>query len=129
MVILYLCSLTAAAQNTEESLQNKYFTCRNRLEKWFVTANGSPGGGYPIENIRLYQDRFGYPFSNRRYLLPNGNDSIISETDWNKLENLQNTETSGSIVTDNLLIMVGEYLSVLSTELWLLKHYKMQETE
>jgi hypothetical protein len=30
---------------------------------------------------------------------------------------------------DNPLIMLGEYLSVLSTEYWLLKHYGLQGTE
>lgn len=123
-------ALFAIAQSLDASLQNKYFLSRNRLKKWFVTANGSPGGGYPIETLQLFQSKFDYPFD-RVVLKPDGTDSVINDANWllNRDTNQAYTEASGKIVTDNPLITLGEYLSVLSTEYWLLQHYDQTNTE
>ena len=129
-LILIVSTYNVLAQSFDEDLQRRYFLSRNRLKKWFVTVNEKPGGGYPIEKIQLAQNQFDYPFD-RVILKPNGIDSIITSTEWelNKRINLTNTEVTGTIIGDNPLIMLGEYLQVLSTEYWLLKHYKQTNTE
>jgi hypothetical protein len=126
MLILGTC---ATQTFDDDDLQRRYFLSRNRLKKWFVTANGRPGGGYPVENIVLGDGIFSYPFD-RVILKPDGTDSIVSDTNWSStLINRSNTEASGIMSCDNPLIMLGEYLSVLSTEYWLMKHYGQEGTE
>lgn len=61
-LVLILSTYNVLAQSFEEDLQRRYFLSRNRLKKWFVTANEEPGNGYPIEQIKLAQNQFDYPF-------------------------------------------------------------------
>jgi|LakMenE01Jun11ns_1017448.scaffolds.fasta_scaffold9784427_2 hypothetical protein len=128
--ILFTLQLgSGIAQFSDEDLQRRYFLSRDRLKKWFVSASSSPGGGFPIENIILGDGAFSYPFD-RVLLKADGTDSIISNDNWNSnSDNAKNTEASGVMSCDNPLIMLGEYLSVLSTEYWLMKHYGMQQSE
>jgi hypothetical protein len=65
----------------DEDLQRRYFLSRDRLKKWFVTANGQPGGGVPIENIQVYQEKFSYPFD-RVILKADKTDSVINNSNW-----------------------------------------------
>jgi hypothetical protein len=129
-LVLILSTYNVLAQSFEEDLQRRYFLSRNRLKKWFVTANEEPGNGYPIEQIKLAQNQFDYPFD-RVLLKPNGQDSVISDSAWelNKDINYKNIEVTGTVIGDNPLIMLGEYLQVLSTEYWLLQYYKRTNTE
>ena len=129
-LFLILNTYNVLAQSFDEDLQRRYFVSRNRLKKWFVTANEKPGGGYPIEKIQLAQTQFNFPFD-KVLLKPNGLDSVITTAAWNlnKGINLMNTEVTGTVIGDNPLIMLGEYLQVLSTEYWLLKYYKQTNTE
>jgi hypothetical protein len=129
-LFLILSTYNVLAQSFDEDLQRRYFVSRNRLKKWFVTANEKPGGGYPIEKIQLAQTQFNFPFD-KVLLKPNGLDSVITTAAWNlnKGINLMNTEVTGTVIGDNPLIMLGEYLQVLSTEYWLLKYYKQTNTE
>lgn len=81
-VILYIFSslllVSSMAQSfDDEDLQRRYFLSRDRLKKWFVTANSAPGGGIPIEGIQLYQEQFSYPFD-RVILKADKIDSIIN---------------------------------------------------
>jgi hypothetical protein len=129
-LVLILSTYQVLAQSFEEDLQRRYFLSRNRLKKWFVTADGMPGNGYPTEQIKLAQNQFDYPFD-RVLLKPNGIDSVITNSAWNLNEeiNRKNTEVTGTVIGDNPLIMLGEYLQVLSTEYWLLQYYKQTNTE
>jgi hypothetical protein len=78
MLILGTC---AAQSFDDEDLQRRYFLSRDRLKKWFVTANGQPGGGVPIENIQVYQEKFSYPFD-RVILKADKTDSVINNSNW-----------------------------------------------
>ncbi len=129
-LVLILSTYNVLAQSFEEDLQRRYFLSRNRLKKWFVTANEEPGNGYPIEQIKLAQNQFDYPFDTV-LLKPNGLDSFITNSAWvlNEEINRKNTEVTGTVIGDNPLIMLGEYLQVLSTEYWLLQYYKQTNTE
>lgn len=122
-------ALFAVAQSLDADLQNKYFNARNRLKKWFVTVGSEPGQSLPTEQITM-----GWPpnyLYQRIMLRSNGTDSFISESGWkaNKYNNDKYTQSLGSQTGDNPLIMLGDYISVLSTEYWLLKHYQKEETE
>ena len=134
IVLCILSSLllgTGMAQSfDDEDLQRRYFLSRDRLKKWFVTANSDPGGGIPVENFQIFQEKFSYPFD-RVILKADKTDSVINNTNWlaNQSVNNGNTEASGTMNCDNPLIMLGEYLSVLSTEYWLMKHYGLQGSE
>jgi hypothetical protein len=130
ILAVFTISSNMAQSFDDEDLQRRYFLSRNRLKKWFVTANSGPGGGYPIENIKLYQEKFNYPFD-KVLLKADKTDSAISNSAWNSNFNINSkqTEVSGTMVCDNPLIMLGEYLEVLSTEYWLMKHYGQTETE
>ena len=94
--ILFTLQLgSGIAQFSDEDLQRRYFLSRDRLKKWFVSANSNPGGGFPIENIILGDGAFSYPFD-RVLLKPDGTDSIISNDNWNSSsDNAKNTEASG----------------------------------
>lgn len=132
---LILLALTMLTQETfaqtalEAELQNNYFLARNRFKKWFVTVGSEPGNSVPYETLIINSKQFGYPFDNTVILTKSGVDSIVSPQAWESLTPSQYRETSGLIMADNPLIMIGEYLSVLSTEYWLLKHYNKTETE
>jgi hypothetical protein len=78
MLILGTC---AAQSFDDDDLQRRYFLSRNRLKKWFVTANGRPGGGYPVENIVLGDGIFSYPFD-RVILKADKTDSVINNSNW-----------------------------------------------
>ena len=116
------------AQFTNSDLQNKYWTSRNRLKKLFVTARSGPGNGIPTQGIELS----GTPdyIYTRQLLASNGTDSLIPDSLWGRnLANIVNTEPIGKIGSDNPIITIGEYLSVLSTEYWLLVYYGKNNSE
>ncbi|MBL7812743.1 MAG: hypothetical protein JNL57_11015, partial [Bacteroidetes bacterium] len=116
------------AQTAELELQNKYFTARNRLKRFFVEAGPREGKGIPTQQIKL-ETAIQYPYTHQ-ILKSNGEDSTIADSLWDKnSKNIVNTEPTGTIIADNPLIIIGEYLSVLSTEYWLMKHYGRTNTE
>ncbi|MBL7812715.1 MAG: hypothetical protein JNL57_10870, partial [Bacteroidetes bacterium] len=127
-LLLLFAGADCFAQTAELELQNKYFTARNRLKRFFVEAGPTAGKGIPTQQIKL-ETAIQYPYTHQ-ILKPNGEDSTVADSLWDKNStNIVNTEPTGSIIADNPLIIMGEYLSVLSTEYWLMKHYGKTNTE
>jgi|GEM_PF-2979788 len=113
---------------TLADMQSKYFSARNRYKKWIISHGTAPGNSLPTESIKL---RTGIDYIYTHEMLgSNGQDSMIPDSLWaTNFNNIWNTEPIGHHGADNPLIELGDYLSVLSTEYWLLKYYGKQNIE
>ena len=127
-LFLLLSSNLLNAQLSDTELQNRYFTARNRLKKWFVEVGNVEGKCLIPDGINFGNTPFW--LTDHIIRLPNGQDSFITSQAWNtnSYQNVINSEPWGFMVYDNPGVMLGRYLGILSTEYWLLKYYGKQNS-
>ncbi|HEY1045593.1 MAG TPA: hypothetical protein VGF79_04085, partial [Bacteroidia bacterium] len=112
--ILFINSVYAQTSPTnEEILQDRYWTYRDRLRKYFISIGALEGQGFPFSDISSN--------SMSNYRVDNNGDVIpwANEVTTNGLLNVGGDVTA----------YMGDYMAILASEYFLLKAYHKEDTK